>query len=50
MAASKDSGLNAGQWLKTELSAVGGRGGGSPSMAQGSVPSFDLLKRLSANF
>jgi alanyl-tRNA synthetase len=50
IAASKDSGINAGQWLKTELSAVGGRGGGSAAMAQGSVPSIDLLKRLSANF
>jgi alanyl-tRNA synthetase len=32
IAASKNSGINAGQWLKTELGAVGGRGGGSAAM------------------
>jgi alanyl-tRNA synthetase len=50
IAASKDSGINAGQWLKTALAGVGGRGGGSPAVAQGSLPSADLLKTLSASF
>jgi alanyl-tRNA synthetase len=43
LGASKDSGLNAGQWLKTVLSELGTRGGGSPTMAQGSLPSLDAL-------
>jgi len=38
VAASEDSGLDAGKWLKERLAAAGGRGGGSPRMAQGSVP------------
>ena len=38
VAASEDSGLDAGKWLKAQLTAAGGRGGGSPRMAQGSVP------------
>jgi alanyl-tRNA synthetase len=43
LAASKDSGVNAGELLKAALSKAGGRGGGSPAMAQGSLPSKDLL-------
>ena len=35
---SEDSGLDAGKLIKEQLSAVGGRGGGSPRIAQGSVP------------
>lgn len=50
IAASKDSGINAGQWLKTALATAGGRGGGSPVMAQGSVPSVEELERLRASF
>jgi alanyl-tRNA synthetase len=46
VAASKDSGINAGQWLKTALNAMGGRGGGSPSMAQGSLPAGPLNDQL----
>ncbi|HTI62573.1 MAG TPA: DHHA1 domain-containing protein [Gemmatimonadaceae bacterium] len=38
VAASEDSGLQAGSLLKDRLAAVGGKGGGSPRMAQGSVP------------
>jgi alanyl-tRNA synthetase len=38
-AASADLGLNAGAMLKDALQAVGGRGGGSPRSAQGTVPS-----------
>ncbi len=40
---SPDSPLKAGAALKTALDGVGGRGGGNPVMAQGSVPSIDSL-------
>jgi alanyl-tRNA synthetase len=40
-AASEDSGVNAGAVLKGALATVGGRGGGSPRVAQGSVPSVE---------
>ena len=46
IAASADSGVNAGAALKTALTKAGGRGGGSATMAQGSVPSKDLLDQL----
>ena len=38
MASSEDSRIDSGKLLKERLSAVGGRGGGSPRLAQGSVP------------
>jgi alanyl-tRNA synthetase len=38
LAASADSGFHAGNSLKAAATKVGGRGGGSPTMAQGSVP------------
>jgi alanyl-tRNA synthetase len=38
LASSEDSGVDAGKTLKERLAAVGGRGGGSPRIAQGSVP------------
>ena len=38
VAASEDSGIDAGRLLKAGLEPAGGRGGGSPRMAQGSVP------------
>jgi alanyl-tRNA synthetase len=38
VASSEDSGVDAGKWLKERLAAAGGRGGGSPRIAQGSVP------------
>jgi len=38
VAASEDSGLDAGKLIKEQLTAVGGRGGGSLRIAQGSVP------------
>ena len=38
VAASEDSGVDAGKLIKEQLAAVGGRGGGSPRIAQGSVP------------
>lgn len=46
LAASKDSGINAGQWLKTALAQTGGRGGGSPVLAQASLPSKEALAAL----
>ncbi|HLH40925.1 MAG TPA: alanyl-tRNA editing protein [Bryobacteraceae bacterium] len=42
LAASPDSGVNAGERVKTAVSAAGGRGGGNAAMAQGSVPSAKL--------
>jgi alanyl-tRNA synthetase len=45
MATSQDSGLDAGKLLKAALSEVGGRGGGAPRLAQGSVPSKEALER-----
>ena len=38
MATAGDTGIDAGQRLRTALQAVGGRGGGSPRLAQGAVP------------
>lgn len=49
LAASDDSGVNAGQLLKECLSAAGGRGGGSPRLAQGSVPGAAALDSVVAD-
>jgi alanyl-tRNA synthetase len=46
VAASEDSGVDAGRVLKAALGSVGGRGGGSPRMAQGSVPAMELIPRV----
>ncbi len=46
LAASEDSGTDAGKVLKAALAACGGRGGGNPRMAQGSVPEKELLERV----
>jgi alanyl-tRNA synthetase len=45
VAAAEDSGVDAGKLLKTALAAVNGRGGGSPRLAQGSVPDAGALDR-----
>lgn len=50
LAASKDSGWKAGEWLKPLLAEVGGRGGGSGTMAQGSLPSLDALEKIAQKF
>ncbi len=49
---SADAGLNAGQIVKAAVASAGGRGGGNPQIAQGSVPSreglaaaLDLIRR-----
>jgi alanyl-tRNA synthetase len=52
VASSEDSGVQAGAVLKQRLAAVGGKGGGSPRMAQGSVPPAELdavVRGLTAN-
>jgi alanyl-tRNA synthetase len=46
LATSVDSGVDAGQKLKAALAEVGGRGGGTARMAQGSVPDGALLDRV----
>jgi alanyl-tRNA synthetase len=46
LAASPDSGIEAGKTLKAALAEAGGRGGGTASMAQGSVPDGKALERL----
>jgi alanyl-tRNA synthetase len=49
MATSKDSGVNSGDVLKRLLAPRGGRGGGSPVVAQGSLPSSAALQELAEN-
>jgi alanyl-tRNA synthetase len=46
LASSEDSGVDAGQLLKARLGAAGGRGGGSPRLAQGSVPDVATLESV----
>jgi alanyl-tRNA synthetase len=46
IAASKDSGVNAGSLLKAVLTEFGGRGGGNAVLAQGSFPNADELQRI----
>lgn len=43
LATSPSSGIDAGATLKGVLAAAGGRGGGSPRFAQGSLPSRDAV-------
>ena len=46
LAASADSGVDAGKLLKNALMQAGGRGGGNSRMAQGSLPSLEALERV----
>jgi len=46
LASSEDSGVDAGRILKEKLAAVGGRGGGSPRLAQGSVPDASAVESV----
>jgi alanyl-tRNA synthetase len=46
LASSEDSGVDAGRLLKDRLTTAGGRGGGSPRLAQGSVPVAGALDAL----
>jgi alanyl-tRNA synthetase len=43
LAASADSGVHAGERVKTAVGGAGGRGGGNQALAQGSVSSRELL-------
>jgi alanyl-tRNA synthetase len=47
-ASSEDSGVDAGRILKERVAAAGGRGGGSPRLAQGSVPDAAALESIVA--
>jgi alanyl-tRNA synthetase len=49
LASSEDSGVDAGRVLKEKLAAVGGRGGGSPRLAQGSVPDSGAVESVVAS-
>ena len=46
LATSEDSNVDAGRTLKEKLAAVGGRGGGSARLAQGSVPDAAAVDRV----
>ena len=46
LAASADSGIDAGKLLKAALNEAGGRGGGNARIAQGSVPEAGVLERV----
>ncbi len=48
LACSGDSNLHAGNLLKAALNAAGGKGGGSNTMAQGSLPSLEALEVVCA--
>jgi alanyl-tRNA synthetase len=48
VATSEDSGVDAGKLLKEVLAQAGGRGGGSPRLAQGSVPDAATLDAVVA--
>ena len=48
LAASADSGVHAGNLLKSELQKTGGRGGGNAQLAQGSAPEVGALDGLLA--
>jgi alanyl-tRNA synthetase len=48
LTASNDAGFDCGQRLKEALATVNGRGGGSPRLAQGSVPDRAALDRVLA--
>lgn len=43
LATAEDTGIDAGQRLRSALQPLGGRGGGSPRIAQGSIPNAALL-------
>jgi alanyl-tRNA synthetase len=46
VATSADSGIDAGKMLRPLLEQVGGRGGGSARLAQGSAPSVDAIEQI----
>ena len=48
LAVSADAGIDAGKAVKEAITAAGGRGGGTPRIAQGSVPQSELLDAVLA--
>jgi len=48
-AAAEDTGIDAGRTLREAVTKLGGRGGGSPRIAQGSVPDAGLLAEAVAS-
>jgi len=46
LAVSADSGIDAGKLVKEAVQAAGGRGGGTPRIAQGSVPNIAALEAV----
>jgi alanyl-tRNA synthetase len=48
LAASADSRVHAGERVKAAVTVAGGRGGGNASIAQGSVPSAEVLEKIEA--
>ncbi|MEP6764457.1 MAG: alanyl-tRNA editing protein [Gemmatimonadaceae bacterium] len=46
LATSADSNVDAGAMIRAAVSPLGGRGGGSPRLAQASLPSADLLAQV----
>jgi alanyl-tRNA synthetase len=46
LASSPDSGVDAGATLRAAVTAAGGRGGGSPRLAQGSVPTAEGVEQV----
>jgi alanyl-tRNA synthetase len=49
LAVSADAGIDAGKLVKEAIAAAGGRGGGAPRIAQGSVPDPALLEGVLAH-
>lgn len=45
VAATEDSGADAGKLIRESLGSVGGKGGGSPRLAQGTAPSTELATK-----
>jgi alanyl-tRNA synthetase len=48
LAVSADAGIDAGKAVKEAVAAAGGRGGGTPRIAQGSVPNLESLDAVLA--
>jgi alanyl-tRNA synthetase len=46
LASSEDAGVDAGKTLKAALTEIGGRGGGTARIAQGSAPTGAILDRV----
>jgi alanyl-tRNA synthetase len=46
LAVSEDAGIDAGKLVKAAVTEAGGRGGGTPRIAQGSIPNPELLESV----